>query len=449
MNARLEKIENSEAYLEIELEAEALEEGLEKAYRKVVKQVSIPGFRKGKVPRPFLEAHFGQEILYEDAMEFIVPSAYEQAIDDLGIEPIDQPEFDIDEITPGKPFNFKVKVAVKPEVKLGNLEGLEITVPPMVISDEDVELRLEDIRGRYAQLVEKIEAPAELGDTVTIDFVGSVDGVPFEGGTSENYQLELGSQTFIPGFEEQLVGIKAGDTVDVNVTFPEEYHAEELAGKEAIFQTTISKIEQRVLRELDDEVAQEVCDYDNLEDFRRSLREEMIEANEYRLDSLKKTEAVNRAAEQCTIDIPPAMADMHFQRILTQFEQRLDSQGIGLDQYFQMTNSNLNQFKEAMMPEAINNARTTLMLEKIVEEKGFEVSDEELDKQINEIAEQMGMEVEQARQNLQGVMDQVVYNLKVDKAVAYLVEHAVITEEEPIPEAEVEEAGNEKEELAD
>ena len=444
MDARLEKIENSEAYLEIEVDAETLEKGLEKAYRKVVKEVNIPGFRKGKVPREFLEAHFGKEILYEDAMELVIPDAYEQAIDDLKIEPLAQPEFDISDIQAGQPLQFKVKVAVKPEVKLGNLEGLEVSIPVMRVSEEDVELRMEDMRSGYAQLVEKVEAPSELGDTVIIDFVGSIDGVPFEGGAGEDYQLELGSNTFIPGFEEQLVGLKAGDTKDVQVIFPEEYHAEDLAGKEAVFQTTINKIEHRLLRELDDEFAQEVSDFETIEELRASVRENLIKANEYRQNGVKKKEVLDRALEQCSIDIAPAVVEMQFQTLLSQFEQRISSQGIDLDQYFQMTNSNLHEFREDMLPEAERNAKTNFMLEKIIEEKGFELTDEEIDNQIAEIAEQMGVDIDQARQNLEGVMDRVRFNMKVDKAIQYLVDNAVITEKEPSPES-----GDKKEELVD
>ena len=430
MEARLEQIENSEAYLAIEVDAEALEEGLEKAYRKVVKQVTIPGFRKGKVPREFLEAHFGKEVLYEDAMEFVVPGAYEKAINDLEIEAIAQPEFDIGEIQEGQALIIKVKVAVKPEVKLGKLEGLEVSIPVEKVSEADVDRRLEEMRSRYAQLVEKTDTPSELGDTVTIDFIGSIDGVPFEGGAGEDYQLELGSNTFIPGFEDQLTGLKAGETKDVKVTFPESYHAEDLAGKDAVFQTTVNKIEHRELRPLDDEFAQEVSDFETMEELRNDVRDYLLKVNENKQNNAKKKEVLSRAVEQCSIDIAPAVAENQFQTLLSQFEERLSSQGIALDQYFQMTNSNLNEFKQDMLPEAERNAKTNFMLEKIIEEKGFELTDEEIDIQIAEIAQQMGVEFDQAKQNLAGVMDKVSFNMKVDKAIQYLVDNAVITETE-------------------
>lgn len=430
MDARLEKIEKSEAFFEIEVDAATVEDGLEQAYRKVVKQVNVPGFRKGRVPRELLEANFGKEILYEDALEFIVPAAYEKAIDDLKIDVMAQPEFDLGDIQSGEPLRIKVKVAVKPEVELGKLEGLEISIPTVEVTEADVDRRLEDMRSHYARLVEKVEAPSELGDSVTIDFAGSIDGVPFEGGTGEDYQLELGSNTFIPGFEEQLVGLKAGETKDVEVTFPESYHAEDLAGKDAVFKTTISKIESKELRPLDDDFAQEVSNFDTIEELRNDVRDNLIKVNENQVNGLKKKEVVAKALEQCRIDVAPAVVENQFQNMLNQFEQRLNSQGIGLEQYFQMTSSNLNDFRQDMLPEAEHNIKTNFMLEKIIEEKGIEITDEEVDKQIQEIAAQMGVDFDQAKQNLEGVIDKVSYNLKMDKAVQYLVDNALITEKE-------------------
>ncbi len=433
MSARLEKIENSEAYLEIEADAAAVEEGLEKAYRKVVKQVNIPGFRKGKVPRQFLEAHFGKEILFEDALEFIVPNAFEKALNELDIDPIAQPDFDIDieKLESGSPLPFKVKVAVKPEVILGDLEGLEISIPRFQVSEAEVDIRMDDMRTRYAQLVEKVEAPAEIGDTVVIDFVGTLNGEAFPGGSGQDYQLELGSDTFIPGFESQLVGMKAGEAKDVEVKFPDDYHAEDLKGKDAVFKTTVTKVETRALRELDDEFAQEISDFDTIEELKADVRDNLIKANEMRRNEAIKNEVVNKAVEASQIDIAPAVAEMQLDSILNQFEQRLGTQGISLEQYFQMTRSNVGEFREDMRPQAIMQAKSNFLLEKLVEEKGIELTDEEVDQQINEIAQQMGIEPDQARQNLEGVMDRIRYNLKVDKAVQYLVDKAVVTEIEP------------------
>ncbi|NLN86816.1 MAG: trigger factor [Syntrophomonadaceae bacterium] len=433
MSARLEKIENSEAYLEIEVDAATLEEGMEKAYRKVVKQVAIPGFRKGKVPRGFLEAHFGKEILFEDTLEFVVPEAYERALQELEVDPIAQPEFDIDieKLEPGSAFPFKVRVAVKPEVVLGQLEGLEIKIPKFSTSEDDVHARLDDLRSRYAQLVEKIEAPAEIGDTVVIDFVGTTDGVPFPGGASEGYQLELGSDTFIPGFESQLVGLKAGESKAVEVKFPDNYHADDLKGKEAVFQTTVIKVETKVKRELDDEFAQEISDFDTIGELIDDIRLNLVKAMDMRRDEATKNEAVNKIAEVSQVDIAPAVAEMQLDTILSQLEQRLGTQGISLEQYFQMTKSNVDEFREDMRPQAIQQAKTNFVLEKIIEEKGIDLTDAEIDHEIGVIAQQMGVELEQARQNLEGLMERITYNIRIDKAVQYLVDHAVISVIEP------------------
>jgi len=437
MDARLEKIEKSEAYLEIEVDAATIEEGLEKAYRKVVKQVNVPGFRKGRVPRELLEAHFGKEVLYEDALEFVIPEAYEKAIQELKIEVLAQPEFDIGEIKSGEALQFKVKVAVKPEVKLGQLEGLEVSVPTYTVNEADVDKQLETMRSRYALLVDKTDGVAEIGDTVQIDFLGMINGIPFDGGQGEDYQLELGSNTFIPGFEDQLVGMKVGGSKDVVVSFPAEYHAEDLAGQEAVFQTMVNKIQHRELRTLDDEFAQEISEFETMEELRNDVRENLTKSNEYRQKGLVRKEVLARAAEQCSIDVAPAVAEMQFQTLLSQFEERIGSQGISLEQYFQLTNSNLHEFQQDMMPEAERNARTNFMLEKIIEEKGFEITDDEVDKQMEEIAQQMGVSFEQAQQNLAGVMDKVRYNLKVDKAIEYLVSNAVISEKELTPDTTV------------
>ncbi|MDD4801993.1 MAG: trigger factor [Syntrophomonas sp.] len=430
MGAKLEKIENSEAYLDVEVDAETLEQGLEKAYRKVVQKVNLPGFRKGKAPRTFLEAHYGKEILFEDALELVIPDAYEKALVDLEIEPIANPEFDIGEIKPGEVLQFKVKVAVKPEVILGKMEGLEVSVPIQKISEADIDDRMEDMRSRYAKLIEKTEDPSELGDTVTIDFAGFIDDTAFEGGTGEDYQLELGSNTFIPGFEEQLIGLRAGDSKEVKVVFPESYHAEDLAGKDAVFKTTIKKIEHKELRQLDDEFAQEVSEFDSVAELRNDIKANLEKANDHRQKEIIKREVLAKAAEECTIEIPQVVIENQVQTILGQFEQRLGSQGINLEQYFQLTKSNLHEFRQDMLPEAERTVKTNYILEKLVEEKGFELTDEEIDKQIEEMAAQMGIDLEQAKQNLEGVWDNIKYNMKVEKAIQYLVDNAVISEKE-------------------
>jgi trigger factor len=369
MSARLEKIEKSEAYLSIEVDAQTFEEGLQKAYRKVVKQVTIPGFRKGRVPRELLEAHFGREILFEDAIEMIVPEAFEQALTELDIEPIAQPEFEIEEIKEDNILRFTAKVPVKPEVVLGQIEGLEVTIPILEMDDADVDRRMEDMANHYAELVEKTEEPAEMGDTATIDFEGFVDGVAFEGGKGEDYPLELGSQSFIPGFEEQVVGLKVGDTADVMVIFPETYQAEELAGKNAVFKVTVHRIETKQPRELNDEFAQEVSNFETIAELREDVQKSMQESMDNRRLGFIRDAVIAKALENTQVDVPGAIVRMQLQNMLNQFAEQLKMQGLSIEQYFQLTGRNVDRFNEEMWPEGEKNARVNFMLEKITEER--------------------------------------------------------------------------------
>ncbi|QGU00065.1 Cell division trigger factor [Candidatus Syntrophocurvum alkaliphilum] len=430
MDAKLEKIENSEAYLNIEVDSEKFEEGLEKAYRKIVKQVNIPGFRKGRAPRALVEVHYGKEILYEDALEFVIPEAYEQAVNELNVEAIAQPDFEIVEIEAGKPLKFNAKVAIKPDVELGKLEGIEVSVPKVEVSEEDVNNRLEEMRARYAQMVEKVDEPAELGDNVIIDFEGFVDDVAFEGGKGEDFALELGSNTFIPGFEEQLVGIKSGEEKDVNVTFPEDYQAEELAGQDAVFKVKVKKIETKELRPLDNDFVQEVSEFDTLDELKDDIRKSLHEMSEQTKTEQMKEEVLSLAVEECEIPLPDALVESQLDVMVNQFSQRLSMQGISLEQYLALSNSNMDDFKKELWPQAKKNASINLMLEKIVEEKGIEVTDEEIDKNIKETAERTGLEFEDAKKSLESVMDNVVFQLKLEKAVEYLVANANIKEVE-------------------
>ncbi|MBP1761340.1 MAG: Cell division trigger factor [Firmicutes bacterium] len=436
MSARLEKIEKSEAHLNIEVDAQTFEEGLQKAYKKVVKQVAIPGFRKGRVPRELLEAHFGREILFEDAVEMVVPGAFEEALKELNIDPIAQPEFEIEEIKEDNILKFRAIVPVKPEFELGQIEGLEVSIPILEMDESDVDRRMEDMAAHYAQLVEKTDEPAEMGDTATIDFEGYIDDVAFEGGAGEDYPLELGSHSFIPGFEEQVVGLKVGDTADVLVKFPDGYHAEELAGKNAVFKVTVHKIETKQARELNDEFAQEVSNFDNIAELRDDVRKNLETSMENHKKSLIRDAVLQKILESNQFDVPGAIVKMQLQTMLNQFAEQLKMQGLSIEQYFQLTGRNVDRFNEEMWPEGEKNARTNFVLEKIVEEKGIELSDEELDNQIVEIATSMGMEPDQAKQNLAGVMEDFTYRLKIQKAIDYLVDNAVVTETAEEDEAE-------------
>jgi trigger factor len=432
MEARLEKIENSEAYISVEVDAEQLEEGLQKAYLKFVKEVSLPGFRKGRIPRQLLEARFGTEILYQDAIEYIVPGAYEAALQQLKIEPIAQPTFDIEEINSGQAFCFKARIPVKPEVILGDLEGIEISVPDFKVTDQDVEDKIEEMRARYARLVEKAaDEPAANGDTVYHDFEGFIDGVPFAGGKGEDYPLELGSNTFIPGYEEQVIGVKSGEEKDVIVNFPKNYQAEELAGKEAVFKIKVNKIETKEIRELDDGFVQEISEYDTVDDLRNGIRDNLLEQLEERRRGIMRQELLNQALERCEIPVAPAVIREHANILLRQFEYRMASQGLDLKQYMQMSGNTEDMLLESLYPEAESKVKCDFMMEKLIEEKGIEVTDEEINKHVEEVSRNTGMSLEEARERLDEVMDGVTMQLKVDKAIDLLLEKAIITEKTP------------------
>lgn len=429
MEAKLEKIEASEAHIQISVDAAKMEEGFEYAYRKIVKEVSVPGFRRGRVPRQLLEAHYGKEVLFQDALEYIVPSAYEEALTMIDIEPIAQPEFDIEELTPGEEFIFKAIVAVKPEVILGDFRGIEISIPVLDMNESEVEHRLEEMQQRYAVVEEKVEdEPALLGDTVTIDFEGFLGEVPFPGGKGEDYPLELGSDTFIPGFEQQLVGVKLGEAKDVEVVFPEEYHAEDLAGQQAIFKVLVKKITTKRVRELNDEFAQEVSEFDTIEELKDNIKKNLEAIRDNQRKEMIHQSAIEKAVEKCEIELPKAVVDTQTENMMRQLEQRMASQGISLEQYFAITNSSPEMFAESIRPEAEKIAKGNFMLEKIVEEKGFEITDEEVEKYIDDVAKDLGIEREAARERLQGSLENVRMGLKVEKAVEYLAGLATITE---------------------
>lgn len=441
MEARLEKIESGEAYIEIVVDAERLEEGMQVAYRKVVKQVSVPGFRKGRLPRELLEAHFGKEILYQDALEAIIPDAYEFALAELDIAPIAQPDFDfstMEEMEAGKPFTFNARVAVKPDFQLTDLTGLEITTPVFAVKEDDVAKRLEDMQNRYSQLIEKTDEPAAIGDTAEIDFEGFVDGVAFPGGKGENYPLELGSGTFIPGFEDQVVGLKLGDEADVKVTFPETYHAEDLAGKEAIFKVKMNKIETHQKRPLNDEFAQEVSSFDTLDELKADIHNNLTQMIENQKKDYLRQQVLDKAMERVDVPVPDSVVKAQLEVMLEQMAQRLKSQGLSMDLYFQYTQSNVEEFNKEMEPEALRIAKVNFLLERLIEDQGITVSEEEIDQKIEEASTGLGVDIEKVKETLNNMRDSMAYGLKTDKAVAYLLDNAHITEEDPSSDATVE-----------
>ncbi|MCG7334720.1 trigger factor [Sporosarcina sp. ACRSM] len=428
MSVKWEKQEGNTGTLTVEVPAEEVTAGLDKAFKKVVKQVQAPGFRKGKMPRQLFEKMYGVESLYNDALDFILPEAYANAVDEAGIEPIDRPEIDIEQMEKGKTLIFKAVVTLKPEVKLGDYKGLEVTRQETEVTDEEIEEQLKDRQKAFAEMVVKEDGAVENGDTVKLDFEGFVDGEAFEGGKAEQYDLEIGSGSFIPGFEEQLVGLKQGEEKDVEVTFPEEYHAAELAGKPAVFKVKIHEIKAKEVPELDDELAKEIDEeVESLEALRVKLKEKTAEEKKSASETALRDDLVEAAARNAEVDIPEVMIDTEVDRMLGEFEQRLQMQGMNLELYFQFSGQDEAALRAQMKDDAQNRVRVSLVLEAIGKAENVEVSEEEINAELEKMSEQFGMDIEQIKQTLGGTA-MLENDLRFTKTVELLVENAKITE---------------------
>ncbi|AFI29341.1 trigger factor [Bacillus stercoris] len=423
MSVKWEKQEGNEGVLTVEVDAETFKTALDDAFKKVVKQVSIPGFRKGKIPRGLFEQRFGVEALYQDALDILLPVEYPKAVEEAGIEPVDRPEIDVEKIEKGESLIFTAKVTVKPEVKLGDYKGLGIEKDDTTVTDEDVQNELKALQERQAELVVKEEGAVEEGNTVVLDFEGFVDGEAFEGGKAENYSLEVGSGSFIPGFEDQLVGLEAGAEKDVEVTFPEEYHAEDLAGKPAVFKVKIHEIKAKELPELDDEFAKDIDEeVETLAELTEKTKKRLEEAKENEADAKLREELVLKASENAEIDVPQAMVDTELDRMLKEFEQRLQMQGMNLELYTQFSGQDEAALKEQMKEDAEKRVKSNLTLEAIAKAENLEVSDEEVDAELTKMSEAYNMPVENIKQAI-GSTDAMKEDLKVRKAIDFLVEN--------------------------
>ncbi|MCY8810295.1 trigger factor [Bacillus atrophaeus] len=423
MSVKWEKQEGNEGVLTVEVDAETFKTALDDAFKKVVKQVSIPGFRKGKIPRGLFEQRFGVEALYQDALDILLPVEYPKAIEEAGIEPVDRPEIDVEKIEKGESLIFTAKVTVKPEVKLGDYKGLNVEKDETAVTDEDVQNELKALQERQAELVVKEEGTVEEGNTVVLDFEGFVDGEAFEGGKAENYSLEVGSGSFIPGFEEQLTGLEAGAEKDVEVTFPEEYHAEDLAGKPAVFKVKIHEIKAKELPELDDEFAKDVDEeVETLAELTEKTKKRLEEAKENEADAKLREELVLKASENAEVDVPQAMIDTELDRMMKEFEQRLQMQGMNLELYTQFSGQDENALKEQMKEDAAKRVKSNLTLEAIAQAENLEVTDEEVDAELTKMAEAYNMPVENIKQAI-GSTDAMKEDLKVRKAIDFLVEN--------------------------
>jgi trigger factor len=423
MTAKWEKLEGNSGVLTVEVSVEKVNEGLDAAFKKVVQKVNVPGFRKGKMPRAMFEKRFGVESLYQDALDILLPEAYSNAVEEAGIEPIDRPDIDIEQMEKGKELVFKATVTVKPEVKLGDYKGLEVEAYNTEVTEEDVNKELEALQTRHAELVVKEEGAAENGDTVVIDFEGFVDGEAFDGGKSDNYSLELGSGSFIPGFEEQLVGTSAGESKDVEVTFPEEYHAAELAGKPAVFKVTVHEIKGKELPVLDDEFAKDVDEeVETLDQLKEKIQNRLKDQKEHEAEHHVRDTVVEQAAANAEVDIPEVMIETEINRMMQEFEQRLQMQGMNLELYFQFSGQDQNALRGQMKEEAEKRVRVNLTLEAIAKAENIEVTEEDVNAELEKMAQMYNMTAENIKNALGGT-EGITSDLKLQKAVEFLVEN--------------------------
>ena len=428
MTATWEKKEGNEGVLTVTVPAEKVDKALDQAFKKVVKQINVPGFRKGKVPRPIFEQRFGVEALYQDAVDILLPEAYGEAIDETGINPVAQPEINVTQIEKGKDFEFEATVTVEPEVQLGDYKGLEIEKQDSELTDEDLQEAIDHSLGHLADMVVKEDGAVENGDTVNIDFDGYVDGEQFEGGQADGYDLEIGSGSFIPGFEDQLVGVKTGEEKDVVVTFPEEYHAEELAGKEATFKTKVNEIKYKEVPELDDEIANELdSDANSVDEYKENLRKRLSEQKAEEAENVEKEEAINKATDNATIDIPQAMIDTELDRMVQEFGQRIQQQGLDLQTYFQISGQDESQLREQMKDDAEQRIKTNLTLSAIADKENIEANDEDIDKELEKMSKQFNISVEDIKNTL-GNTDIIKNDVRIQKVIDLLRDNAKYVE---------------------
>lgn len=427
MSLKVENLEKNMIKLTIEVEASEFEKAIEKAYLKQKNQITIPGFRKGKAPRKMIEKMYGAGVFYEDAANAIIPEAYSKALEEYeGTEIVSAPSIDVVQIEAGKAFIFTAEVAVKPEVTLGQYKGVEIDKVEATVTAEEVEAEIKREQEANAREISVEGRPVQDGDMTVIDFEGFVDGEAFAGGKGEDYDLTIGSGAFIPGFEEQLVGAEIGKEVEVNVTFPAEYHAAELAGKEAVFKCTVKEIKEKELPELDDEFASEVSEFDTMEEYKASIEKKLADKKAADVKNAKKTAAVDAAVANATMEIPDAMIETQQRQIVDDFAQRLQMQGLSLDQYFQFTGLTASAMMDQVKPQAEARIKSSLVLEAIVKAEGIEASEEDFAAEVAKMAEQYKMEVTAIEEMLgEAGKKQVMNDLAIAKAVEFVVANAV------------------------
>lgn len=426
MSLQVEKLEHNMAKLTIEVGADEVEKALQAAYLKQRGKLSIPGFRKGKVPRQMIEKMYGVEIFYEDAINRMIPTAYSQAYDECGLDIVSQPEVDVVQMEKGKPFIFTAEVATKPEVTLGEYKGLKVDKVPVEVTAEDVDAEIKRELERNARTVEVTDRSVQKDDMVTLDYEGFVDGEAFEGGKGTDYPLTIGSGAFIPGFEDQLIGAEIGQEVEVNVTFPEQYHSKELAGKEAVFKCTVHTIKEKELPELDDEFASDVSECETLAEYRQEVEKKLTERKQTQAREQIEDQAVDQAAENAQMDIPQPMIDLQVRQMEDDMGYRLQMQGMTKEMYFQMTGLTEDRMKQDMEAQAVKTIRTRLVLEAVAKAENIVVSEERLEEELKKMAETYGREVEALKGQMgEKRIEEMKESIAVQDAITLIADAAV------------------------
>lgn len=426
MSLQVEKLEKNMVKLTIEATAEEFEKAIEQAYAKNKGKINVQGFRKGKAPRAIIEKMYGASIFYEDAANIIIPDAYEKAAEESELDIVSRPEIDVVQIEKGKAFIFTAEVAVKPEVTLGQYKGIEVEKAAVEVTEDEINAELNKVREQNSRTITVEDRPVADNDMTVIDFEGFVDGVPFEGGKGQDYSLTIGSHSFIDNFEEQLIGKNIGEEVEVNVTFPAEYHAADLAGKPALFKVTVKEIKVKELPELDDDFAQDVSEFENLDEYMADIKSTILERKEKEAKRAKEDAVVDKIIENTTMDIPEAMIDTQVKQMADEFAQRIQSQGLSIEQYFQFTGMDSKKMLEQMRPQAVKRIQSRLILEAIVKAENITIADEDVEKEFTDMATTYKMEVDKLKE-LIGAKEKelIIMDMAVQKAVDFVTDAAV------------------------
>ncbi len=426
MITNVEKLDNSMVKITIEAEAKLFEDEIQKVYLKNKKHISLPGFRKGKAPRIMIERAYGKEIFYEDAANELIHKAYVEALDESDLEIVSKPEIDVVQIEKGKPFIFTAQVAVKPQLTLGLYKGIEVELSDATVDDEDVEIELDKIADKNSRLVDVTDRAVENGDEVNIDFEGFVDGEAFEGGKADGHDLTIGSGSFIDDFEEQLIGVNIGEECEVNVTFPEDYAQESLAGKPALFKVKVNGIKVKELPEIDDEFADDVSDFETLAEYKEDIRKRLVEEREHARKHEKEDKVLQKVVELVSVELPEPMVELETEQLADEFNSRLRAQGLTLEMYLQFTGGNMATFMSGLKEQAENRIKTRLTLEEIVKIEELDATDEEIDAEIERIAKQYDMEIDKLKETLgEKEKESVKKDLLNKKAVELIVNEAI------------------------